>query len=203
MPLIQSLITARQGRRRGRQPLAWSALTLTLVLAAPAAGADDPPTFADRPDEDIRDADRTFGFMLNPLAMALGVFGGEADFVLGRYAAVAVEGALYRRSDAAAAVLGAGLLVYPLGGAFHRLYAEPRIAYARPWSEAIGNVDWSADVIGVGATAGWQWTWDYGFSVRIGGGAMYFMGGPREGAYSGALALGPQVVVDGSLGWTF
>jgi hypothetical protein len=66
------------------RPLACCAFTLALALAAPAARADDPPTFADRPDEDVRDADRRFGFLLNPLAMAVGVFGGEVDFVLGR-----------------------------------------------------------------------------------------------------------------------
>jgi hypothetical protein len=204
---------SRQGRgrvgrrtrpRHGRvRPLACSALTFTLLVGSPVARADDLPTFADRPDEDIRDADRTFALLLNPLAMAAGIFGGEADFVLGRYAAVALEGDLYRRSDAVGEVLGVGLLVYPLGGAFCRLYLEPRVAYARPLNERIAKVDWSVDAFGFGATAGWQWTWDYGFSVRIGGGALYFLGGPREAAPSGALDVGPQVVFDGSVGWTF
>jgi hypothetical protein len=99
--------------------------------------------------------------------------------------------------------LGAGLPVYPLGRVLHGLYFEPRIAYARPMSEPIPFVDWRLDVLGLGTTAGWQWTWDYGFSVRLGGGAMYFVGGRRNGPSDGALALGTQLVLDGSLGWTF
>jgi hypothetical protein len=190
-------------RRRVVRPLACAALTLVLLVAGPAARADDVPTFADRPDEDIRDVDRTFALLFNPLAMAAGIFGGEADFVLGRFAAVALEGDLYRRGDAIGEILGVGLLVYPLGGPLGRLYLEPRMAYARPWNEAIAKVDWSADAVGLGATAGWQWTWDYGLSVRIGGGALYFLGGSREATPSGAIEVGPQVVFDGSVGWTF
>jgi hypothetical protein len=83
------------------------------------------------------------------------------------------------------------------------LYVEPRVAYARPWSEALTKFDWTVDVVGVGGTAGWQWTWDYGFSVRLGGGAMYFLGGQRGAASNELLAVGPQIVLDGSLGWAF
>jgi hypothetical protein len=103
--------------------VASCALPLTLSIA-PTARADDTPTFADRADEDSRDSDRRSGFLLNPLAMAIGVFGGEADFVLARHAAVAVEGDLYRHSDAIGAAIGVGLLVYPLGSALHELYVE-------------------------------------------------------------------------------
>jgi hypothetical protein len=187
-------------------PIRWftrSTLTLALVAVALPSLADDPPTFADRPDEDVRDADRAFGFLLNPLAIAVGIFGGEADFVLGRYAAVAVEGDLYRRGALAAAALGAGLLLYPQGSALHRLYLEPRFVYARPLSDGIARIDWSTEAVGVGATAGWQWTWDYGFSVRLGGGAMYFLGGPRGAPLDNPVALGPELVVDGSFGWVF
>jgi hypothetical protein len=188
---------------RKAAPHLCRALALALLLAAPAARAAEPPTFADRTDEDSGEADRRFGFMLDPLAMAIGVFGGEVDFVLGRHAAVAVEGALYRRDGTTATVLGAGLLVYPWGNALHGAYLEPHVAYARPLSEPFSQFDWSVDALGLGATAGWQWTWDYGFSVRFGGGVTYFLGSPRNGALDGAFALGPELVLDGSLGWVF
>jgi hypothetical protein len=176
---------------------------LALLANPQSASADPPPTFADRPDEDVRDADRTFSVLLNPLAMAVGLYGGEADFVLGRHVAVAVEGALYRRGEATGELLGAGLLVYPLGGPLHRLYFEPRVAYAHPAFDPAAKLDWSDDVLGLGATAGWQWTWDYGLSVRIGGGAMYFLGDSHLDPSSGSLAVGPRVVLDGCIGWAF
>jgi hypothetical protein len=183
------------------QRLACSAVFLALTLIAPVACADASPTFADRDDEEVREVDRAFGFMFNPLAMALGVFVGEADFVLGRYAVVAIEGGLYRRGDSTATALGAGLLVYPLGAALRGLYVEPRAVYARPWSEAIGSFEWGMDVLGLGGTAGWQWTWEYGFSVRIGAGAIYFLGDSRNPR--SLVAGGAQPVVDGSVGWAF
>jgi hypothetical protein len=183
--------------------LAYLALMPLPLLVAPDARAEDPATYADRPDEEIGDGDRTFGLLLNPLATAIGVFGGEADFVLGRFAAVAVEGDVYRLSGVTGLALGGGLPVYPLGRVFHGLYLEPRITYARPLSEAIPAVDWNIDVAGVGGTAGWQWTWDYGLSLRVGSGAMYLFGGHRRGLLEGGLPTGPQLVLDGSLGWTF
>jgi hypothetical protein len=179
------------------------ASALAILTAAPAARAEDPPTFADRSDEEVRDTDRTFGFLLNPLATAMGLFGGEADFVLGRHAVVAVEGSLYRRGASPATALGTGLLVYPLGSALHRLYLEPRIVYARPLSEGLPRVDWKSDALGLGMTAGWQWTWDYGFSLRLGAGAIDLLGGPRAPARGELVALGPELVLDGSFGWVF
>ena len=178
-------------------------LAVALLASAKLASADDPPTFADRADEDIREADRTWGILLNPLAAAMGVYGGEADFVLSRFAALAVEGDLYWRGNTTGMAVGTGLVVYPLGSAFHQLYFEPRLVYARPLSEPIANLNWSTDVVGLGVTAGWQWTWDYGFSLRVGGGAMDYFGGTRRGGSTRVLALGPQPVLDGSLGWTF
>jgi hypothetical protein len=183
--------------------LVYGLFILESVAVSSEARAEEPATYADRPDEEIGEADRTVAFLLNPLATAVGVFGGEADFVLGRFAAVAVEGDVYRRGDVTALAIGAGLPVFPMGRALHGLYLEPRITYARPIGEPIPAFDWNADVMGLGATAGWQWTWDYGFSVRIGSGAMCFVGWPRRGPSDGRLALGVQLVLDGSLGWAF
>jgi len=174
-----------------------------LLLLAPArpAHAEAAPTFADRPDEAVRDADRAVCVLLHPLAMAVGVYGAEADVTLGGATALAVEGHVLARGGPAASVVGLGLLLYPRG-ALRGPYLEPRAVYARPLDGAAPRVDFSADVLGAGATAGWQWTWDYGPSVRVGGGAMYFFGGASPVA-TGPLAAGPQLVLDAAFGWAF
>jgi hypothetical protein len=179
-----------------------SALALSALAAtAPAEAADDVPTYADRSTKDVVDVDRTFAIMLNPLALATGVYGGDVDFVLGKHFAASVEGDIYNLSGTTATAFGAGLLFYP-SVAFHGLYLQPRVVYARPLTEGLVHFDLNSDAFGFGATAGWQWTWDYGFSVRLGGGGMYFIGGPSP--TPNALALsGPQFVMDGSIGWAF
>lgn len=181
------------------QCIAAAAAVFAALSCSRQAGADEPPTFADRSDEDVRDADRRLAFLLDPLAAAAGVYGGEADFVLGRHAALAVEGGVYRRSDSVASALGVGLLVYPQGAALHGLYLEPHVLCARPVDERMGAIDFSVLSVGFAVTAGWQWTWDYGLSLRLGGGAAYFVGGSSDEA----VTLGLQPVLDGSIGWAF
>jgi hypothetical protein len=180
-----------------------AAVLVLVATAAPFSRADDvrdAPTFADRSDRDVTDDDRTFAILLNPLAAALGVYGGETDFVLGHHLAVSVEGAFYSLPGSPATAVGGGLLVYP-GAVFHGVYLQPRVVYARPLGEKITRFDLGSDVLGAGVTAGWQWTWDYGFTVRLGAGGMYFVGG---GSGAGDVAMsGPELVMDGSLGWTF
>jgi hypothetical protein len=174
----------------------------TVLSTSPASWAlDDAPTFADRDDADIEDADRKLGILFNPLAIAYGVYGGEVDFVLGRHFAASVEGAVYDLDGTVSTAFGAGLLFYPRA-AFHGLYFEPRVVYARPLDEGLIHFDLHSDVFGFGATAGWQWTWDYGFTVRLGGGGMYYVGGADPTPNAVALS-GPQLVMDGSIGWTF
>jgi hypothetical protein len=69
-------------------PARRAVLGLSIVLCATAASArarasDDVPTFADRSDRDIEETDHTLAVLLNPLALAVGVYGGDVDFVLG------------------------------------------------------------------------------------------------------------------------
>jgi hypothetical protein len=181
--------------------LLGSALVLSALTETVPALADDPPTFADRSDRDVLEEDRTVGLLLNPLAAAVGVYAGEVDIVLGRHFAASVEGAVYNLNGTTSTALGGGLLFYP-SVAFHGFYLEPRFAYARPLDSHLLHFDLDSEVIGVGSTAGWQWTWDYGFTARLGGGGMYFMGG--SSSLPNAVALrGPQLVMDGSVGWTF
>jgi hypothetical protein len=141
--------------------------------------------------------------MINPLAIAAGVFGGDVDFAVIRHVAVSVEGAVFQLSDGnVSTALGAGLLVYPARTTFHGLVLEPRVTYARPLREPLTRFEWTTNVVGAGGVAGWQWTWDYGLSARLGGGAEKFFGGHRSpGIPVGVEGL--DIVLDGSLGWLF
>ncbi len=193
--------------RRARTVVSFVAFATGLALlsrTAPASG-DEPPTFADRTDEEVDDSTRSIAFMFNPLATSAGVLGAEADFVLAKRLVVEVEGDVYALGGNAAMAIGAGLLVYPLRTAFHGLYVEPRAVFARSLGESLIEVNWNTDVAGLGVVAGWQWTWDSGFSVRGGAGAMQYIGGNVNSAPRGAaLDIGSaQLVLDASLGWTF
>ncbi len=186
----------------GRTLPAGALATWTAIASHPAT-ADEPPTFADRSDEALRDADRSRALLLNPLAMPMGIFGAEADWAPVRFAALALEAAVYLRQGVPATAVGVGLLFYPQGSVFRGLFVEPRLVYARPVAEPVPELDWSIDVVGAGGTVGWQWTWDYGFTVRLGGGVIDFLGGSRTDAAGDAVALGPSLVVDGCVGWVF
>jgi hypothetical protein len=173
-----------------------------LVAAWSSRAGAEPATTYDRDPIGEGEPDHKMAILLNPLDVALGVYGGEVDFVLGDHVAVGVEGAFYNFSGATATAMGVGLIMYPLSGALHGWYVDPRVAYARPLDEGPFHFDWQNDVVGFGVTSGWQWTWDYGFSVRVGGGAMYYHGGGGFDPQS-APVRGPQLVLDGSIGWAF
>ncbi len=183
-----------------RSLVAAAVVAFGCSLSGAATAAEDVPTFADRADREVEDADRTLAVLLDPLAIAAGVYGGDVDFVLGRHVAVSVEGALYALPSGTATAFGGGLLLYP-GSALHGFYLHPRAVYARPLAEGLARFDSGTDTVGLGGSAGWQWTWDYGFTLRLGGGAMCFLGGP--GPTPGAAPAGPQLILDGSLGWAF
>jgi hypothetical protein len=179
-----------------------------LLLDGRIAHADEPPTFADRGEASVDEDDRTLGFLVNPFRTALGVFGMEGDFVFAPRFAAAVDVAAVRRSGATDITLAAGLLYFPLRGAFHGLYVEPRVLYVRPFDEPVSRVDGKSDAVAFGGTGGWQWTWEYGLSVRLGAGAQYYVGAEASssGAPRAAIALGSdrvELVVDASLGWVF
>jgi hypothetical protein len=172
---------------------------LVLLGVTNVARADDVPTFADRSDDAIQDADASFALMVAPLAVAFGVFGGEADFVVQRSLAVSVEAAGYRRDDVTLGAVGVGLLVYPTRMAFHELYLEPRVRYTRPLRQNLGG---GPGALSGALLAGWQWTWDYGLSLRLGAGAALSSGALEEQEPKvsvGRLAL----VADASFGWAW
>jgi hypothetical protein len=194
----------------GYRALVGAALLIGGAANPIPALAEEPPTFADRTDrEEGGDAERSLGVLFDPLSAASGVFGGEADFVLGAHLVASAEaalysglyGGLYGGDRPPALALGGGLLVYPRG-AFRGPYVEPRVVYAHPLAEGFAHVDLSREAFGAGATLGWQWTWDYGFTLRLGAGAIYFVQ-DGAGAADARAIRGAQLVLDGSLGWTF
>jgi hypothetical protein len=181
----------------------FSLFVAALSLGSGAARAHDTPTFADRPDDEIEERRSTVGLMTNPLAAAAGFFGVEADFVLQSKLALAVEGNVYRVGDAPGAAIIVGLLVYPFSKALRGFYVEPRVAYARATRD-LSRTDWSPDGMGLGGAAGYQWTWDYGLSLRIGLGAQAALGGSFSGMPGQFFGLGGEgLIADTSLGWTW
>jgi hypothetical protein len=186
---------------RRRSCLATACACAALLSTSPARG-DDAPTFADR-ETDAGDTERAFALMINPLSMTVGVFGAEGDLAIMRHVAVGLESDVYElgNGDVSAAV-GIGLLVYPIGSGFRGPYVEPRGVYARPLREPLARFEWGVDSVGFGGVAGWQWSWDYGLSARLGAGMMEFLGGgTAPGATVGSGGI--TVVMDGSIGWLF
>ncbi len=200
---LRGLLAGRLGH-----PVHVAALASTCLIAASPARANDPPTFADRGASAVDDDDRTVLLAVQPLAVALGVFGLEGDFALAPRVALAVEVAALRRIAETGLALDLGALFFPLRGAFHGLYFEPRVAYGRPLREPIMRASFATDALGLGGVAGWEWTWDYGLSLRLGTGARYYVGSSRSVSSMAldAVALGTirvELVVDASVGWAF
>src|SRR5271155_5056600 len=179
-----------------------SRVMVAAALLLPRAASADTPTKYDEDPVGEGEADHKFALLLNPVDAALGVYGGEADFVLGDHVAVGVTGAFYTLNNSSAMALGAGLLLYPLRGALHGWYVDPQVVWLKPMDESPVHFTWSHDVGGFGCTSGYQWTWDYGFSGRLGAGAMYYDGGSTIDAES-ARIRGARFVAEGLVGWAF
>jgi hypothetical protein len=175
------------------------ACAFAFCLGASSASADSVPLFADRTDDVVEDADETLAVMFEPLAMAYGAFGGEADFVLQRSLALGVDAAASRPVGVTVGALGVGLLAYPLQTVFHGLYLEPRLVYGHALGQSSTSGIGEVSAVGI---SGWQWTWDYGLSIRLGAGVAVSSGGASPQAprvQVGALAI----VADAGLGWAW
>lgn len=197
----------RTSRATAKAVAAAVALAVSATAPRPAA-AEEPPTFADRSDRADESADettRSLAVVFNPLAISEGVFGAEADFVLTQRTSLAIEADVYGLGTDVGLASGLGIAFYPMHPVFHGLYLEPRVLFARRASESLVQVDWGTDVLGVGGTVGWQWTWDYGFTLRLGGGGMHYFGGSGAVVQSSLpIAGGGAVLVaDASVGWAF
>jgi len=141
---------------------------------------------------------RSFGLLLNPLALALGTVAVEGDFVLGEAAALSVEGDWLPTTGGGAAYgVTMGVPLFPWRVMFHGFYVHPRgmAAYAT-------NGGLSADVVGIGGTLGWQHTFRFGLSLRVGGGAAYEVALGQQAEASFAVT-GVRPLLDGEVGWVF
>jgi hypothetical protein len=180
------------------------AIAFALFWVAASSGpalADDVPTFADRAHAAIEDADASIAAMFDPLAIACRVLGGEADCIVQRSLAISLDAVGYRPDAATPGAEGAGLLIYPLRSAFPGLYLEPRVVYTHALSQAVVSGA-GAGALVVAGLSGWQWTWDYGLSIRLGVGAAGSTGALAVRAPElsvGRLAL----VADAGVGWVW
>jgi hypothetical protein len=198
---------------RARRGLFAVALGAAMALVPHVAVADDAPTFADRSGPSVEGRDRSFALFVNPLAMAYGVFGGEADWVASSAIVASVDAAAVRTSAWApgsthrrgGVAVGGAITAFPWGGALHAFYVGARLGFVRSVDEPLLHVDRGVDVLELGIAAGWQWTWDYGLSVRVGAGPLIAVGGVPP-AMSPEVLVGPvrfAAVADASIGWAF
>jgi hypothetical protein len=179
---------------------ALAGVLLALVVGRPATavaaeGRGDRET--DHIDAFDDGGPRSFGLLFNPLALVLGTMAVEGDFVLGDAAALSVEGDWMSVAGASAYGLTVGVPLFPWRVVFHGFYVHPRAmaAYAM-------NGGLSADVVGIGGSLGWQHTFRFGLSLRVGGGAAYEVALGQDAGASFAVT-GVRPLLDGDVGWVF
>jgi len=179
-------------------PAAVALLVVALTAGRTASAAEGR---ADRETDHVDAFDdggpRSFGLFLNPLALALGTAAAEGDFVLGDAAALSVEGNWTSVGTGSAVGVTVGVPLFPWRIMFHGFYLHPRVMAARVDSDGA-----SADVLGIGGSLGWQHTFRFGLSLRVGGGAAYEVAlGPENTASAGLTGVRP--LLDGEVGWVF
>jgi len=177
--------------------LGTAVLLLTFLAPAPALAAEGPN---DRETDHLDAFDdggpRTFGLLVNPAGVLFGVFGAEADFLLGDVAAVSAEGDYYALGGTTALGGTLGMPLFPQGVPFHGMVVHPMLSAVR--ATGSGSTAW---LLGGGATIGWEWTLRIGLTFRAGAGAMF--SGPVSGDATGLAIAGVRPVADGTLGWVF
>lgn len=198
-------------RKRPHEPILACAIVSASVFTPSAVRADEAPTFADRDVSSDEGPDCSFALLVNPVAMVYGVFGLETDFVAASAVVIAfdVEGvrtpSWAPEGQASGVSVGGAVLAYPWRGAFHGCYFGARLGFVRLLREPLLHVDGRVDVAEFGVSAGWQWTWDYGFSVRVGVGPLVAIGAAPP-SVSPELLTGPfrfALSADASVGWAF
>lgn len=175
------------------------ALASAVTLASAEARADQEGADVETDHLDAFDdgGPRSFALLTNPASLLFGAIGAEGDLLLGDVAALSLETDWLAVGPATGASASVGVPLFPQGVALHGFYLHPRLFVARAW--AAGS---HADVAGIGATLGWEWTLPVGFTVRTGAGAAIDrpVGGDATAVSS---LIGFRPLVDGSLGWAF
>jgi hypothetical protein len=146
---------------------------------------------------------KTAGIFVNPLGIAFGVFGAEFDYAVAEKLTLNISGSFYKTGNTTAFGGGVGAQWFPLEKAFHRFWIMPRVDFAAATAEEQG-ISASAKLLAVGGLLGWQWTWDGGFSIRLGGGAMYYTALAEDEDKTVEVGLkGVLPSLDFSIGYTF
>ena len=189
-----------------RATTARLALAAAAVLAAAVAAPRQARAAETRHDLETDHIDafddggpRSFGLLANPLALAVGTLGVEGDLVLGDVGAMSLEGDLMSVGDTTAYGAAVGFPLYPWRLVFHGFYFHPRVTWVRATSASSPAA--SVDVVGGGATVGWQWTWRFGLTLRAGAGAAYAIA--LSDAAPNVAVAGLRPLLDGSVGWVF
>jgi hypothetical protein len=153
--------------------------------------------------------DKNYGVFVNPLGLLAGSLNVEIAFAINEKAAFTVGGAFAQAGvrigseGLSATAYGGqvGLLIYPQERVFNRFYVNPFAVGMRAHIKD-GSLTSEATLVGGGAIAGYHWTWNGGFSLRLGGGLAYVhavaTSGDAEIVFAG---VGPAL--EGALGWTW
>jgi hypothetical protein len=140
---------------------------------------------------------RTFALLTNPASLLFGAIGAEGDLLLGDTAALSLEADWLALGAATSASASVGVPLFPQGVALHGFYLHPRLFAARAWSAGS-----HADLAGIGATLGWEWTLPVGFTLRAGAGAALDRPvGGDAGIVSAVVGVRP--LLDAGVGWAF
>lgn len=181
--------------------LGWLALPAVVALvevpvdALAADGSTDVET--DHLDAFDDGGPRSFALLTDPASVFFGAVGAEGDLLLGDTAALSLEADWLAVGPATGVGGSVGVPLFPQGVALHGFYLHPRLLAARAWSSGS-----RADVAGLGATLGWEWTLPVGLTLRVGAGAAIER--PIGGDPNAVSALtGFRPLLDGSIGWAF
>ncbi len=148
-------------------------------------------------------ASKTAGIFVNPLGIAFGVYGAEVDFAVAEQLTLNINGSFHKSGNTTAFGGGLGAQWFPLEKAFHRFWIMPRVDFAAATAEE-GGTSADAKLLAVGGLLGWQWTWEGGFSIRLGGGALYYTAIAEDEDKAVEVGLkGVLPALDFSIGYTF
>ncbi len=166
---------------------------------------------------DVRYPKKSAGIFISPLSILTGTFGAELDLKMtsaialdlgANYTSAAMRTFDRNTTNADAWSIDVGPQIFPLGRAFNQLYVYPRFAYARAWTAqvdpAVPDSSATASAFGFITTVGYQWTYESGFSLRLGAGFGYYAAHAEDDKSTTQVQVaGLLPALDASLGWTF
>jgi hypothetical protein len=171
-----------------------AALFCALTVGLPCARAADTET--DHIDAGDDRGPRTLGVFVDPLSLAFGEAGAEVDLALGEDVAASMQGSVIAVGPTTAWAARVGLPIFPRQVAFHGFYLHPRVTMAAATTNGAG-----AELFAAGGTVGYEWTWTWGGTLRLGGGASWWTA--FAGDATGLAITGVRPEIDATIGWVF